>query len=51
MRQSGTSAYSTHPDDATLVAPLFGKPQRGVKHFFKTLFAKQRGWSSEAMTG
>jgi len=46
-------AYLTHPDNATLVDPLFGKPQRGRKHFFNHPLSAiaERGWSSEVMTG
>jgi hypothetical protein len=39
----------TGPDDASLVNHLYGLPiEMGIK---KTLFAQQRGMSSEAMTG
>jgi hypothetical protein len=39
----------THPDNASLVNHLYGPAiEMGIK---KTLFAQQRGMSSEAMTG
>jgi hypothetical protein len=41
------NAMSTHPDIATLVAPLFSfAGKRGVGSFFSTLFPPQakRGW-------
>jgi hypothetical protein len=42
--------YLTHPDYATLVDPLYFV-KRARKNYSYTLFAEQRGWSSEAMTG
>jgi len=46
---------STHPVDAALDHPLYRKRQRGfVENFFLfllTLFAKQRGWSSDSVVG